>query len=239
MGTRELVRGLRVIAAATLLTSGLAAVADAAVLVKYEFTGGTQAPTYVDSNVSASDFTPSNGLKKDLSFTDSGAEARGWNTKDRDEAVTKANGNNATFWEFTVTAEPGLAFNLESIKLTQSSGTEGPTNFSIGLFDGSKTNWISNSISTAGGLELTVALVPDVSLTGLTSAIIRIAAWGAANNGVPSSHWTVDDIQVNGDVVAATSVVPEPASFALLSIGTLGLAGVAARRRAREAKAGK
>lgn len=234
MSTKNLLGSLRTIAFTALLACGFASVANAAVLVEYDFTGGTQNPTSEEANISGGTFTGANGLI-DISYDTPGATARGWNPGNSfSEALSHSN-----FWQFAITADPGYVFNLESITLSQVADGSGPGTFGIGLsFDGNSWEFISAATSTTDTLtELTVSLTGS-NLTNLTSAIIGIFGWDADNNG-GNSYWTVDDIQVNGEVVAATSVVPEPASFALLSIGTLGLAGVAARRRAREAKAGK
>lgn len=188
--------------------------AQGALIVEFNFNdqNGTADIVHPDANAVTPVFTPGSGLLGP-NFTASNARARRWNTASAATAIA-----GGRFWEFTVTADPGLLLDLQNLTFSDVVGANGPTGFQLevnGTLFGSPS-------ATGSGANI------DLSSLGLLSAYtFRIAGFGGLNNGF-ASMWTIDNVQLNG------AVVPEPS--ALLLAFALMIPGVVYVRRTRFAK---
>ena len=205
-------------AAAVML--GLCARADAAPLVVFNFNDFNTTADFVAANLASTSFGTGGGLSQ-LSFASGAANARGWNPSGG-AAQALANGD---YWTFTVTAQSGFVFDVDSIALDEHRESDGPMIFQLwagGSLLGSALS--TNAVSTNH--------VIGASGTGVTSLLIRILAWDASNNGT-NADWYVDNVTLNGAVRQLENQetrIPEPAS--LMLFGTA-LALTARRFRAR------
>jgi hypothetical protein len=199
---------IRLLAAAALLSFGVANPSQAALIVEYSFTG-TGAPNVVDPNATASTFNPGIGLIAPV-FPLS-ATAAGWDAVDANAAIAAGD-----FWEFTVTAAPQFLLDLESITFENFTLAGGPPSFGLEI----DNVLFVTSQATGGPVNI------DLSSTSLQSSFtFRIAGFGAPT---AAELWFIDNVQLNG------TAVPEPSS--LLLAGTLIPGYFVARRRRRAAK---
>jgi hypothetical protein len=203
------------------LVLGVSAGAQAAPLVVFNFNDLNATADSVAANLTSSAFADGGGLTNE-SFATGAANARGWNPSDgAAEALA-----NSDFWTFTVSAQPGYVFDVDSIALQEWRESAGPMEFQ--LFAGA--GLLGSALSTN---SLATNHVIGASSLGVTSLLIRILAWDASNNGT-SADWFVDNVIVNGTVRQATTgdttPVPEPASLLLFGAA---LTASARRLRAR------
>lgn len=201
------------------LLLGVGARAEAAPLVVFNFNDFNATADIVAANLTSSTFAQGGGLLNE-SFASGAANARGWNPSDG-AAEALANGD---FWAFTVSADPGYVFDLDSLALDEWRESAGPMEFQ--LFSGGAL--IGSSLSTN---TISTNHVIAAPATNVTSLLVRILAWDASNNGT-SADLYLDNVTINGTVRRTTTdvVVPEPASLLLFGAA---LATAARRVRAR------
>jgi hypothetical protein len=116
--------------------------------------------------------------------------------------------------DFDITTSPGVAIGFN---YTPATATSGSTSLPFILV-------LNSSLLTADLLQVT--------FTNLTAAgaPITIGTNDSFEQGSSAADPTRRDI-VSGEVVVATTAVPEPSTIALASIGLLGLLGFARLRR--------
>jgi len=113
---------------------------------------------------------------------------------------------------FTITANPGFTFSLENITFNGLASSAGPS--AIGLAVGT-TNITSVN---AGSGALVAFNSPITGQTGLTTATIRIQGWDNGSRTTSGGgDFRIDDLVVSG------TVVPEPSTALLGSLGALAL----------------
>ncbi len=108
------------------LVLGVSAGAEAAPLVVFNFTDLNATADIVAANVTSSPFAEGGGLLNE-SFASGAANARGWNPSDG-AAEALANGD---FWTFTVSAQAGYVFDVDSIALDEWRESAGPMEFQL------------------------------------------------------------------------------------------------------------
>lgn len=225
-------RGFVTGALATML-AGVCGSANAAPIVTFNFEDFDAAADMVAGGLTSTEFTNAGGLTQ-VAFGTGEAKARGWNPSSS-AAESLAN---LDYWTFTLSADPGFAFDVTSLTLDEWREMNAPTEFQLfanGALIGSALS------SSMGGTSPVIS----VSANDVTELVVRILAWGASNNG-GSADWYLDNVIVNGTVEQVTTptddeptddgptddgnAVPEPSSLVLFGAG-LGL--VARRLRAR------
>jgi len=202
------------------LLLGVSARAEAAPLVVFNFNDFDATADIVAANLTSSTFAQGGGLLNE-GFASGAANARGWNPSDG-AAEALARGD---FWAFTVSANPGYVFDLDSLALDEWRESGGPMEFQ--LFSGGAL--IGSSLSTN---TLSTNHVIAAPATNVTSLLVRILAWDASNNGTDADLY-LDNVTINGTVRRTTTQdvsVPEPASLLLFGAA---LAAAARRVRAR------
>lgn len=207
--------------------------AQAAPIVTFNFADFNAAADQFAPHVTSTDFTAGTGLTS-ASFASGAANARGWHPSSA-AAGALADFN---YWEFTITADAGYQFDVDTLSLNEWRGSKGPGAFQ--LYSGGTL--IGSLLTTNTSSASHVIPAPA---TDLASVVVRLLAWNATNNGT-TADWSVDDIVLNGNVepvvlngrvepVALEEVhllVPEPASVALLGIG-LSIAAALRRLKGR------
>ena len=203
---------------------GVCAGANATEILKFDFEDHDAVADVVAAGLTSTDFTNGGGLTHP-SFASGAAAARGWHTSDNADEAEEA----FAFWTFTLSAQPGYAFDVTSLSLDEWSEEKGPIEFQLWA-DG---DLLESALSTNGSLTNHVIVA---SFDDVTELVVRILGWGAQNNG-NDADWHVDNVTVNGSVTqletgdpGSEATVPEPASLLLLGTGLL---LVARRARAR------
>jgi hypothetical protein len=168
-----------------------ASIGRAGVLVVYD--GGTMtatnAPSAVAGHVTASAFTANEG--RSLIYP-SGTEptptysmaASGWNESNR-------------WYEFTVTAAPGYAMDLDSLEFDERAVNPVPTSWWVRCsLDGFTSVLGAGPTTPAFGPSPMHVVALDVS--GVTGSVtFRIGATKSDNSG---AKWRIDNVQLSGDV---------------------------------------
>ena len=121
---------------------GVCAGADAAPLVVYNFNDLNGTADMIAAELTSTDFTSGDGLSSE-GFAYAAANGRGWNPSD-DAAQALADGN---FWTFTLSAQPGYVFDVDSLTLDEWRENSGPMQFQ--LFAGGSL--IGSALSTSSG----------------------------------------------------------------------------------------
>jgi hypothetical protein len=196
--------------------------AQAAPIVTFDFNELDATADALADHVTSTNFTAGGGLSS-TTFASGAASARGWNPSNS-ALQALANGD---YWEFSVTADAGYQFDVDTFSLTQWRENNGPLAFQ--LYSGGSL--IGSSLLTSSSSTNHVIAAPA---TALTSVVVRLLAWNASNNG-GSADWFVDNVILSGTVtpvvVDEPVDVPEPVSLALLAFG-LGTVGARMRKRA-------
>ncbi len=199
-----------------LLILSVANLAQAALIVEFNFDDLDGLADDIGTHVSSSSFEAGSGLVNE-SFSSSEAAARGWISASGSPGAI----GQAKYWEFVVTADPGYHLNLSNVTFDEHKGSSGPVNFQLSVNDilvGSSL--APSTTSTAHNLDLS-------QFNGLSSATVRFFAWNAANNGV-NSDWNVDNVELNG------AAAPEPSALLLATVLAPGLALLRRRKRRPE-----
>lgn len=216
-----------------------------ALLVNYNFTGGTAAGSSVAANMTAGNaFWTNMATSSNFGFSAVANDAFA-----RFDAVGTTTLNTNRYLEFTLSAAPGYFLNLSSI------------DFNIGISSTATATRTSRGIarssvdSFAGDLGLTPGLTNTASITATntTTSIYNpysIALGGASYSNLSSftfrlypfvsssqttSFLRFDDVAFNGTV----EVVPEPATWTLLGVGLVVSAATVYGRKRREAAGGR
>ena len=201
--------------ALAMLLAGVGAGANAAPLLVFNFTDLDATADVVAAHLTSTAFTSGGGLNSE-SLSSGAANARGFNPSSS-AAQALANGD---YWTFTLSAQTGYAFDVDSLELDEWREASGPRQFQLfanGALIGSAT------AATTGSSHHLIA-APAASVTEL---VVRILAWDASNNGT-HADWYLDNVTVNGLVKQVTTesnteqtdrVVPEPSSLLLLGTG--------------------
>ncbi len=180
-------------------------------LVTYDFEGDVATPSFVDGEVSASDFSR-NAVAFGFSTGSPGdaISGNGWNASDR-------------YWEFTVTANPGIALDLSSLSFDYRRSSTGPSGYEVTI---NGLNVSSGSMTaTLTGNTFYPATVPISGFSTLSSAQVRIYGTGATG---PSGTFRLDNVVLDG---LALRTVPEPSTWLLLAGGSVFLASRLRRRK--------
>ena len=153
------------------------------------------------------------------------------------------------YWEFTVDANVGFTFDLDTLTFDVSRANNGANDYAIRTsVDGFVSNLVyqNQAINNAAATQTVNFNTPgDFSgLTGtnvggnffiadqfdrLSTITFRIAYDDRQSNNFNSSATRLDNLALNGTVIGVVSGVPEPSSLSLVVLGMVGL--LASRRR--------
>ncbi len=192
--------------------------ADAAVIAAYDFNSASASATTEAANVNAQDVVsgPSAGNSA-ISFTSNRIEI---SNSDYEEAASVALAN-GQFVKFVVTADPGYELDLSGLTYKHARSNSAPRVVTVyASTDGFAT---SSIIDTDGNNNSSTLEQRSVILTGspwqnLSQIEIRFVFHD--DNSSPGVA-RYDDFILSGEV----SLIPEPASLALLGLGGLCLLG--------------
>ncbi len=231
-------------AAVFALTVGTSGVAQAAVLVDWDFSdlvnGGGSNGNAVGVALDNSQSNAAAGLTVTdmvgvgtLEYTDANDADDELNVFkwDGDGQGVASNGNPNGFLRFTITADVADSLNISSISVSQwRNGGGAPPNigFRVSVDGGSTTIYDAyQTDSTSGDFGFDTFTFTQ-AITGADSVVIDFAPVGAVGTrGDGNLH--INALSVNGEVAGA--VIPEPASLVLLGLGGVGL--LARRRRSQ------
>lgn len=207
---------------ATVVCAGGAFFNSQAQLLTYDFDNENPNPVTTADGVSGGAFelwhADDGQLEPVFYVQDSGNAIGGtqWNVEEGDK-----------WWSFTVTANEGTLFSLNTLIFSDRATASGPTDWSV-FINNIGVDFGPTSQVGAGQLgEHSIDLGPFSSaLSGMDSAQVQIFGHGASGG---SGTWRIDDVILHGEGIAIAPV-PEPGTWALLC---LGLGALALRRRAR------
>lgn len=207
--------------ALALATLSVVTPAPAAVLVEYEFTGDSLAPTTTEPGVGATSLstvsTTSNGFNSDpdVAGTPSGAPA-----------YVAAGFADDSWFAFTITNNSANLMSVSGFEYWQKTGSTGSRIYDLRyLVNGGLVQTAVNdaNISTTTYTQRTANLSGRSDLQNLapgTTVEFRIAGFFSASD---TTTFRIDDVQVQG-------TIPEPAGLTLVGVAATGLL---ARRRRR------
>jgi hypothetical protein len=241
------------------LCSGSAAIfaasltSQAATIIGYDFTDGSEDVSFEDSNVSSSfnlntsstgfatnaTVGDSTGATEGIEFSTTAGNFRAPNgslkTGSLDAAITAGD-----YFSFTITPDSGFELDLDAIIFSASRAADNPRSAESWALMSSITGFESADASIETGVVTTVAggvadyeqfsidLSENSLFQNITSTTeFRVYVWGGTSNS-SSSAVNYDNVGVIGDVSAVA--VPEPGTFALLA-GCFALSSVMFRRR--------
>ncbi|MEX0653001.1 MAG: PEP-CTERM sorting domain-containing protein [Phycisphaeraceae bacterium] len=222
-----------VIAAVLAPLAGAPSAANADEIAVYDF-GTVAAPTYnsadADANSTATAFTRAAGLG--TSGDNWPNTLNGINTGDGNPApefAQKPTGvansqaealSNDSYWSFTISPNTGFHVDLDSLTFdVLVANPSFPINYYVSSSVDGFDSPIGGVVTGATG-NYTVARDP-IDLSGaayqsLTETVeFRMYLWSPESGGTAGSRWGFDNVTLNG------SVIPEPASLALLGAGGL------------------
>jgi hypothetical protein len=136
--------------------------------------------------------------------------------------------DNGDYYSFTVTASPGFHLDLNGGTLTLQDRTTTANTFNYSVYSS-----VDSFTSSLGSFSLTTANAwtgRTVNLSGaafddLSTVTFRLVL--GDNNNAASRHLYLDNIQLNGFVVA----IPEPSTCSVILLGGLALLGARSRFR--------
>ena len=117
-------RGRLATGALAAVVFGVCAGANAAPIVVFNFNDLNGTADALEAGLTSTAFTSGLGLTQE-SFATGAASARGWNPSN-DAANAEQEGN---YWTFTLSAQPGYAFDVDSLSLDEKRANSGPTLF--------------------------------------------------------------------------------------------------------------
>jgi hypothetical protein len=186
-------------------------VAQAAILVSYDFDPSGNAPSSSHPNVTTTNFLAGSGVNN-VTFV---GQARGRSFRTPSSAVSLAQGR---FWEFTVTALPGKLLTLDTLDLTSSVDVNGPPLFDV--YVNGTPIVLGTGLSTSGSHSI------DISQASPPGGVAHIQLVGYLAVGTGSSaEWFLDNVTLNG------TATPEPGGILLAALLIPGF--FIARRRMR------
>lgn len=215
----------------------IATSANAATLLSWDTSGipgGVDSPTTLASNFNANNIEASNlvagsGLSA-YSPNDAGRfQFTSWNT----DGVLANAMSNGDYLEFTITADTGYHFTLNTMDVYWRNRAGGTEAYDLVLV-GSHNNYAS-AVATmavpAGNAQQSFTNVNISSITPseITSVTLRLAVLGVDNGGRPISltgNGTNPELLIDGTV----SLIPEPSTLALLGIA-MGAVALFRRRK--------
>ena len=135
----------------------------------------------------------------------------------------------STYWEFSLTAEPGSTFTLTDIGFGSRSTSTGPVTLSVRYGNDSYGTDLASAAALADGnwAYFTPSLSDTTGVSGETITY-RIYGYGGTTT---AANWRIDDLAITVEVSAVP--VPEPSTYAGFA-GAL-LLGFGAWRRTRRA----
>ncbi len=215
----------------------LASAADAAILSSHLTNFRSFAPNDGNPDTAVSHFSLASGVSGNSAFWESGSRAntnsgrgvRGWGNASVTDAATAVAQEGANEYAF-FTIEPSdseKVLNLDTISAYRARLGGAPDRFSIFAYINDDTTAagrkivvdsisVPNSAGSTGNIDLSSTSSFGSTFQGIDKVEFRLIFHGS-NLGSNDAVY-LDDIVVNGDVV-----IPEPASLALIGIGTLTL----------------
>ncbi|MFK7850823.1 MAG: PEP-CTERM sorting domain-containing protein [Akkermansiaceae bacterium] len=146
-------------------------------------------------------------------------------------------GNGNTFWttDIDITVASGfdvtltdVTFNYFALGGRQTQNPYRDAGFVLTLLDPTAAAVPGGSISgsvgpgTGAGDPVTLTFTAPVALTDPGTYTLRIAGGDTAGINATGNHTAIDNLSINGTAVAS-SVIPEPSSLLLSTLGALGL----------------
>lgn len=186
-------------------------------IANWTFETSVQTPALVDPNATASSFTLSSGS---ISYVSGNAPSAttaisgtGWNVAD-----------GVKWWEFTVTANPGYAVNLDSLTFDDRASSTGPTSWSVTVNGISAVSGQSTHQAFSSSPMNTVSL-SGLVFQGLNSANVKIFGFGASGS---TGTWRIDNVTLSGTLIPSQAV-PETLTPAFTAIALVGFVIIASR----------
>lgn len=144
-------------------------------------------------------------------------------------SLLDANNPNATFFEFTLTPNPGLQLSATNLELgSRGKSGFGPTTLTfVASTDGFATNLtILGSIALVANNNWALYSLPTFAYTAPIDTPVTFRIYGTdGSGGTGSSTWRIDDVTLQ------LTAVPEPSTYASLLFGVVLLGARALRRR--------
>lgn len=204
-------------AAIAALALATAAPADAAVIVKYEFTDASLAPTTVATGFVASDVT-SLAANNGFTIAATGGNPDG-HIRDKGENATNSDAlavSSGEYFAFTITPNAGWSFDPVDLTLDTRTGETWDPKI---VFVRSSQDSFATNVDALSDQDNTVFVARSLSLSSLADVTaanpLTLRIYSRTSNNV--RYLDFDNIAVNG------VVVPEPASVGLAAVGLLGL----------------
>ena len=230
-----------------MIVLSLASVSSAAVIVQYNFDNDV---THLDADVLATNISEIGPTSPDFALTviteSNLFAAEGQGVQDGQADEMAAAWAAEQYIEFTVNADGGYAFDLDTLTFDIFRGIRGTNDYAIRTsVDGFAENLVYRNQGTTatstlqtvdfnapsdfsglGGTDgVGTGAFTASQFDGLSTITFRIAYDDRQNNNTGQSATRLDNWTVNGSVIA----VPEPSSFAMLGLGIISL--VSAQRR--------
>ena len=203
---------------ASLTAAGLmlgAASAHADVLADFDFApAGDPTSDDTDAGSNAGAFTINSGANEGSASGDIGFSSGGEQAFVRTDATSGVGDDD--FFSFTITADAGMTLNLDNIVLDAILTTTGtapePTGDSTVFVTDESNNVFGSTTFDTGGVTNSSGTI-SLGITGVTSQTFRFFFDDTVDDG--------GDINRLNSVVLNGTVIPEPASLALLGLGGL------------------
>ena len=187
---------------------------------RWNFTDPDGNPSAVPTNITPSALTAANGGTLTLSSTSASAGYAGV-SGGNNAALTARTGTfsatTSTYFEVTLTADPGFAVQIANVTVgTRSTGT-GP--LTLALYSSANnytsalgtTTVASNSTWTLATLAASTA--PALTLPAVTLRLYGYDGVGSAGAG----NWRIDDLAINATAVPAPTIATPPSPVAIVS----------------------
>ena len=179
------------------------AISAGAQLGVYDFTGGKACPnqnpavTLQPANAVFSNFT---SVKTKCKEEDNVFNAEDWNDKNTIDLTQYA--------QFSLTAQPNFILNLTNLSFRNFVEDEDNTTWVLrSSIDNYATNLATGSVTESS--QLASVALPALQFNNLASITFRLYLVHAKDNG---TEWTIDDVTLDGSVLAAPPTPPNPTS---------------------------